>query len=178
MNFTPFPILKSDRLVMRQIVETDVDSILFLRSDAEVNKFIQRPPSRQTKNRADAARFIQELANYVVENKSISWGITIENQPQIIGTICLWNFSEDKKTAEIGYDLKPEFHGQGYMNEAMQSVLNFGFLKLHLHLIEAFTHRENKNSIKLLESNGFTCMKHRSDPENSNNLIFEISNLL
>lgn len=178
MNFNPFPQLTTERLALRQIKESDSDIILFLRSDSTVNKFIERPEHRKTKNKADALKFIKEITEYLHTNTSIAWGITLKNDPQIIGTICLWNFSDDRTIAEVGYDLNPEFQGKGIMNEAMKVVIDYGFKTLHLSKIEAFTHKENASSIKLLENNKFQWMKHRKDEDNSNNLILEIENPL
>jgi ribosomal-protein-alanine N-acetyltransferase len=174
MKFNPFPEIKTERLVLRKIKESDYDIILFLRSDKIVNKFIDRPENRKTKNKADAIKFIKELNENVLNNKSISWGITLKNNSQIIGTICLWNFSNDRKIAEIGYDLNPAFQKKGIMNEALKSVLSFGFNKLNLSKIEAFTHKENDSSIKLLENNRFQFIESRKDEDNANYIIFEI----
>ena len=70
----------------------------------------------------------------------------------MIGTISLWKFSEDKKTAEVGYDLNPVFHNKGIMTEALNCVLKYGFTQLQLDKIEAYTHKENQASRKLLLS--------------------------
>jgi len=176
MKFTPFPEIKTERLILRKIETSDCDVILFLRSDATVTKFIERPESRKTKTIADAIKFINELNEYLVTNKSISWGITLKNGPKIIGTICLWNFSEDFKTAEVGYDLDPKFQRKGIMNEAMKKVVDFGFKELRLDKIEAFTHCKNENSKKLLEKNGFQFIENRKDLGNKSNIIFELKN--
>ena len=109
MKFKPFPEIKTERLLLRKIETSDCDVILFLRSDETVTKFIERPENRKTKNISEAIKFIEELNEYLEKNKSITWGITLQNDPKIIGTICLWNFSHNKKTAEVGYDLLPEF---------------------------------------------------------------------
>jgi len=174
MKFNPFPEIKTERLVLRKIEESDYDIILFLRSDITVNKFIERPENRKTKNKTDAIKFIKEINENANNNKSISWGITLKNNPKIVGTICLWNFSNDKKIAEIGYDLNPEFQRIGIMNEALKSVINFGFNKLNLYKVEAFTHKENKSSIRLLKKNRFQFIENRKDEDNTNNIIFEI----
>lgn len=148
-----------------------------MRSDKTVNKFIQRPEHRKTKNKADAIRFIKEINEERKNKKSISWGITLKGHPGIVGTICLWNFSNDHTTAEVGYDLNPEFQKRGIMDEALKSVINFGWGKLNLHKIEAFTHKENESSIRLLEKNRFNCNEDRKDEDNPNNLIFELKRL-
>tara|TARA_R110001583_G_scaffold177176_1_gene332174 strand:+ start:114 stop:662 length:549 start_codon:yes stop_codon:yes gene_type:complete len=176
MNFKPFPLLKTECLFLRKIEESDWDRILFLRSDKMVNKFIERPENRRTKNKTDAINFIRELHKNIENNLAISWGITLKDNPEIIGTICLWNFSENNKIAEVGYDLDSAFHKKGIMSEALISIVNFGFSQLKLHKIEAFTNNENENSKKLLEKNGFHFIENRKDEENGSNIIFEIKN--
>jgi len=177
MKFSPFPELISNRLILRSIKESDCDTILFLRSDMEVNKFIQRPEHRQTNTKSDALKFIKQLSENSQNGISISWGITLKNEPQIIGTICLWNFSKDHKTGEVGYDLKPEFQNKGIMNEALNLIIDFGFNKLKLYKIEAFTDHKNESSKKLLEKNRFQFIENRKDYENTSNIIFELVNV-
>ena len=94
----------------------------------------------------------------------------------LVGTICLWNFSDDKKTAETGYELMPSYQGKGIMDEALGEMINYAFGKLKLHAIDAFTHRENKASAKLLEKQGFNLIVERKDEEVPDNIIFQLSN--
>jgi len=176
MKFKPFPEIKSERLFLRNIKESDCEDILFLRSDITINKFIERPESRKTKNTSDAIKYIKELNEYIENNKSIAWGITLKDNPKIIGTICLWNFSQNNKTAEVGYDLDPKFHRKGIMSEALKMIIDFGFKELKLDKIEAFTHIENENSKRLLEKNGFYFIEDRKDLDNESNIIFELEN--
>lgn len=174
MTFQPFPELTTERLILRELKESDHELILFLRSDNTVNAFIKRPLDRQTKTTEDAIRFIKEIHGYAKSNTSIAWGITLKNHPNIVGTICLWNFSKDRKSAEVGYDLHPNFQGLGIMSAALKLVLDYGFNTLNLDKIEAFTHKDNTSSIKLLERHRFVYMAHRTDEDNLNNAIFEI----
>jgi ribosomal-protein-alanine N-acetyltransferase len=174
MTFQPFPVLTTERLILRELKESDQELVLFLRSDKTVNAFIERPEDRQTKTTEDAIRFIKEIHGYAKSNTSIAWGITLKESPNIVGTICLWNFSEDRKIAEMGYDLHPNYQGLGIMSAALRLVLDYGFKTLKLDKIEAFTHKNNTSSIKLLERHGFVLMAHRKDEDNANNAIFEI----
>lgn len=172
MTVIHFPQLNSDRLILRKIEESDAESVLYLRSNKDVNMYIERPEDRKTKTLSDAVKFIQGLDIWFKDKVSITWGITIKNDSNIIGTICLWNFSEDKKTAEIGYDLNPNFQGKGLMGEALGLVIDYGFNNVNLHKIEAFTHRDNQPSKNLLEKNGFHLSKERIDIENKANCIY------
>lgn len=174
MNFNRFPVIHTERLLLRKIETSDADVILFLRNDEVINEFIERPESRQTKTQSDAIRFIDEVNEYFEKGKSITWGITFRNNPRIVGTICLWNFSDNDKVAEVGYDLNPEFQRKGVMSEALVSVIDYGFNTLKLSGIEAFTHSKNTSSKKLLVKIGFQCNVDRTDKDNSFNEIFEI----
>lgn len=174
MKFIPFPEIKTKRLFLRKIKPSEADIILFLRSDEVVTKFIERPENRKTKNIADAVRFIKELDKSIETNKSISWGISLKNDHPIIGTICLWNFSQNNKTAEVGYDLDPNHQNKGIMTEALKTVIDFGFKELKLDKIEAFTHTKNENSKSLLSKNGFILNENRKDLDNRFTIIFEI----
>ncbi len=171
MNFIPFPNLQTDRLLLRQLNKEDANAIFFLRSDATVNKYVKRP---QTDTIQDAINFINKINNGIIEKDWIFWGITLEGSPKVIGTICLWNFSKDRKIAEIGYDLSPDFHKKGLMNEALKAILKYGHKSLNLEIVEAYTHKNNNASKNLLLNNGFHHIKHRIDEDNPDNSIFSL----
>ncbi|MEZ7504444.1 GNAT family N-acetyltransferase [Flavobacterium sp. Arc2] len=176
MNFNPFPEIKSERLLLREIEESDAAVILYLRSDETINQFIERPENRKTKTIEQALQFIVGINENLHNTKSVSWGISYKNDPQIIGTICLWNFSENNTIAEVGYNLIPNFQNKGIMSEALKCVIDFGFNELNLDKIEAFTHNKNEHSKKLLEKSGFHFMEHRKEEDNAANSIYELSN--
>lgn len=168
---TEFPKRKTARLSLRRVEESDWQSISYLRTDKIVNRFVKRP-NADTKEKA--LDFIRKTQLSINEGELFYWSISLKDQPEMIGSICLWNLSTDKKTAELGYDLKPEFQKKGFVSEAVQEVLDFGFNELDLEQIEAFTQRNNKNSIKLLQNYSFRRNDARKDEENSENLIFEL----
>jgi len=176
-NFTPFPERRTQRLFLRKINASDCEVILFLRTDAKVTEFIERPEHRKTKNISDARILITELDSCIEANHSITWGIALKQETPIIGTICLWNFSHHNKTAEVGYDLDPQFQHKGFMNEALKAIVDFGFHDLHLESIEACTHALNEPSIKLLMKHRFRHNEDRIDSENPSNIIFELENI-
>ena len=90
---------------------------------------------------------------------------------KLIGTICLFDFSDDNLKAEIGYELLPEFQGKGIMQEATSKVIDFGIQCIGLNLIKAITHSENQSSTRLLEKFNF---KKNSSSE-GNLMIFKLT---
>ena len=159
----------TERLILRTLTEQDSQDIFEIRSNPEINKFLQRNPP---KNSFEALEFILNIKRNSANNEIVFWGISLQNNPKLIGTICLWKFSEDRKTAELGYELLPEFQGKGMMSEAVNFVLKFGFKDLNLGRIEAFTNRNNFDSIKLLQNLKFIFDKDRRDEKFPENLIF------
>ena len=171
-SFTPFPELKTERLMLRQLTEDDTQDIFFLRTNEGVNRYIERP---RPENINDAIDFILKTNNGIKQNEMIDWAITLKDAQKLIGTICLWNFSEDKTRAEVGFELKPDYQGKGIMNEALENVLEFGFKTVALASIDAYTHKDNISSIILLKKNNFEQNTELIDNENSNNIIFTIT---
>ena len=57
LNFTHFPELKTERLLLRQLKETDANAIFLIRSNEAVNKYIDRP---KTSTIAEASLFIKK----------------------------------------------------------------------------------------------------------------------
>ena len=88
-SFTPFPILITERLTLRQLVISDEQEIFTLRSDSEINKYLDR----QIANTIDDARnFINRINENINKNDSLYWAITLSDKNILIGTICLLVF--------------------------------------------------------------------------------------
>ncbi len=156
-----FSLLKTERLTLRQLKGSDDKEIFALRSDDRVNKYLDRKPSKSID---DAKNFIQTINENIQRNISIYWTITLKGTDKLIGTICLFDFSNDNLKAEIGYELLPNFQGKGLMQEAAFKVLEFGFQHIGLNSIEAYTHSENQSSTSLLEKLNFK--KHSAGDDN------------
>lgn len=153
INFTPFPKLSTERLILRQIKAEDDKEMFDIRSDENVSKYIDRPIAKTI---CEAKQFINKINDGIDKNKWIQWGIALKNENKLIGTICLWNISEELSKAEVGYELLPHYQGKGIMNEALIKVIEYGFKHMKLDYIEAYTSPDNKSSIKLLKRNNFT----------------------
>lgn len=161
------PVLDTSRLLLRQLKETDVGAIYSLRSNEQVNQFIDRPIAKDPE---EAKAFIQKISDGIAGNKSYYWGITLKENGKMIGTICFWNLSADRKRAELGYELHPDYQGKGYMDEALKEVISFAF-RSGFTSLEAYTHKDNFASTKLLLKHGFVHDEERKDPENPCNIF-------
>ena len=156
LNFTPFPNLTTERLKLRRLKLEDDKEIHFLRSDEEVNKYIDRP---KTITKRDAEKFIKKINYGIDKNEWIYWAITGKESDKLIGTICIWNFSEDKLTAELGFELAPQYQGKGIMKEVLDKIIEYGFTKFKMKKLNGYTNLLNIPSINLMEKVGFVQEK-------------------
>ncbi len=152
INFNPFPLIETGRLTLRQVQQSDVNGIFFLRSDKNVLKYLDREPAATIE---EAALWIQKINDLEKNNNAVTWAITLKPDLTLIGTICFWNITKEHYRAEIGYALNPDHQSKGIMQEAMTAVLDYGFKIMKLHSIEANVNPNNLSSIKLLERNNF-----------------------
>ena len=163
-TFIPFPVLTTERLTLRRPVMNDEREIFTLRSDSEINKYLDRQLSTTID---DARNFIKKVNENINNNDSLYWAITLSDQNILVGTICLFSFSEENETCEIGYELLTSFQGQGIMTEAVEKVIDYAFNTIKVQKIEAFFHRDNRSSIKLLQKFSFRDSNEpdKTDPD-------------
>ena len=171
MNSSPFPVLTTERLTLRQLSMDDQQDVLALRADPEINKYLGRQPARTME---DAINFINKVNEYIENNSALYWAITLAGTKKFVGTICLFDFSGDNNSCEIGYELMPEFQGQGLMKEATQVVIEYVFQTLKVNKIGAVTHWDNKRSTNLLTKFNFV-KSIENDKENSDLNIFTLT---
>ncbi|WP_299016618.1 GNAT family N-acetyltransferase [uncultured Polaribacter sp.] len=173
-NFNFFPEIKTDRLLLTNADINDnnhVKEVFKLRSSEEINKFIE---TKRVENLAEAKTFIMNCDQLYKNKNRVFWLIKLGNE--IIGSIVIHQISVEKQYAEIGYKLKPKYHKKRIMSEALKAVLNFGFHKLKLKTIEAFTHKNNLASIALLQKHHFIYQPERRDSGIKDNRIWKLEN--
>jgi ribosomal-protein-alanine N-acetyltransferase len=83
-NFTPFPILETERLLLRRVDNKDVNEIFSMRSNAETMKYIPRP---LVTNNEEALEHIALLDSGLEKNESINWAITFKGENKLLGII-------------------------------------------------------------------------------------------
>ncbi|WP_342598171.1 GNAT family protein [Psychrobacillus sp. FSL H8-0483] len=147
-----FPVLETERLTLRELIEDDAQGILNCFSNEDVLRFYGQNPLT---NIEQVKNIVRNFSNNYKEKQGIKWGIEIKGTEGIIGTIGFHNWSSEHKRAEIAYAIFPEQWGNGYATEAVKKVISYGFNELNLTRIGAVVFTENKASNVLLEKLGF-----------------------
>jgi ribosomal-protein-alanine N-acetyltransferase len=150
--FSVFPILETERLLLTEFLKSDAEELFKMRSDEKVQKYLDRDPHKTVE---ESALMIEGMTVSYISKEGINWIIRKKDTLDVIGYIGYWRMIRNNVRAEIGYAMKPEFWGNGFMHEALTKVIDFGFNKFCLHSIEANVNPANVSSIKLLEKCGF-----------------------
>ena len=147
-----FPILETDRLLLRQVTKEDASSALKYLSDSEVMKHIGLKPFTTIEEALDEISWYQSIFE---NGTGIRWGITLKEQGDVIGSCGFLNRAPQHYRAEIGTELSKEHWGHGLASEAFEAVIRYGFETLQLQRIEALIEPANVSSQKLAEKHGF-----------------------
>jgi [ribosomal protein S5]-alanine N-acetyltransferase len=148
----PFPVIKTERLILREVTAEDAEDFFGLRSDKKVMQYIDRPLHKTIE---DTNELIQSIEQLYHSGEGINWGITLKNSPRLIGTIGYYRMNKPHFRAEIGYLLHTEHQRKGIMTEAMKAILHYGFKEMKAHSIIADINPNNIASKMILEKNGF-----------------------
>jgi len=155
LNFTPFPVLETERLILRRVTNDDEQEIFVMRNDPVLTQH-----TWITANTLEEARgHIERIDSSIQNNEVILWGIVVKGEQKLAGTICYWNVDKEADKAELGYGLLHPYMGKGIMQEALEKILDYGFGHLKLRTVEAYTHSKNEKSKALLVRNGFTFVE-------------------
>lgn len=156
-NFSPFPNLETESLLLRRVDNNDVNEIFLMRSNAETMQYIPRP---LITNNGEALVHIDLLNSGLEKNESINWAITFKGENKLLGIIGFYRTKFEDFRSEIGYMLLSENHGKGIASEAVERVMKYGFNEMKLHSIEAIIDPRNLASEKVLLKNGFVKEGH------------------
>jgi ribosomal-protein-alanine N-acetyltransferase len=148
-DFTVFPTLQTERLILREMALTDAADALVFWGDPEVQKYNAEP----IKTVAEATASIQLVHEWYRTKQEIIWGITRRGEDRVLGSCSLFQWNRHHRRAEIGYDLAHAEWGIG--REAVGAVLRFGFDVLQLHRFDAYTIIDNHPSVRMLQKLGF-----------------------
>lgn len=150
--FVPFPKLETERLILRQVEDKDLEELYEMLSDPKVAKFDYFYP---VTSQEEAKQFIERYRKELEENEEITWGIILKETNKLIGTCCLGNFDVGARRSEIGYDITQNQWSKGYATETLKTVIDFGFNAMNLNRIEATITPGNHASIKVLQKLNF-----------------------
>ena len=145
-------ILETERLNLREIVETDAEFIFELLNQPSFIKYIG---NRSVHSVEDARAFIEN--RYRQSYREHGFGLyTVELKENGVPIgICGFVRRETLPDADIGFAFLPQYERKGYAYASADAVMKYGRDVLELKRVLAITTTNNENSGRLLEKLGF-----------------------
>jgi len=171
MKFDPFPVLETERLILRKMSPDDRDDFFTMRSDKRMHEHTDTTPDHDI---SQTDEYLAKMLRGVDENRWIIWAIQHRASARVIGSVGIWNFNKTQTTAELSYGIAPEFQGKGYMSEALTRVIEYALNTLKLTALEAYTEAENTPSRRLLERIGFGEAGQVDDPSADGTRVYHM----
>ena len=147
-----FPVLITERLVLRKPCDQDIERVFRISADVEVMEFYGMDPYKSMNEAREEVEWFLKIFN---ESEGIRWIITEKTNDQCIGDVGYDKIVKKHKRAELGYKLAREHWQKGYMTEALSAVIAHIYNTTDLNRLEAVVDPRNIGSIKLLEKIGF-----------------------
>lgn len=146
--------LATKRLTLRDIRLEDETAFVALSQDEKYQRFYSEVDCTPEKYRELTRLFIEQATT----TPRTAYQLAIDFQDIFIGTACLR--VEPERQASIGCGLARPYQGQGFIQEAMDELIQFGFNELGVHRIYAETISENRSAIKLCQQLGMKQEAH------------------
>ena len=142
--------LETVRLLIRPFQEEDADAFFACCQNPNLGNNAGWAPHKTIEESREI------LQNVFIGQENI-WAMILKDAQQLIGSIGIVPDPkrENPQVRMLGYWLDEAHWGKGYMTEAVQAILNYGFNELQLSLITANCYPHNKRSQQVLERNGF-----------------------
>ena len=141
--------LETERLILRQWVESDYSLFALMNSDPEVMKFY---PSILTGTESNT--FAKKVKALIEKRGWGFWAVELKRKKLFVGFVGLHKPEVElpfNPCVEIGWRVSKEQWGNGYATEAALAALTFAFETLSLNEVVSFTTLENIRSQAVME---------------------------
>jgi len=152
--------VETERLILREILPTDVDGLFKLDSDPEVHRYLGNKPVTGKGQILDVINFIRQQ---YIDNGIGRWAIIDKENNDLIGWTGLKFVTEitnnHKNYYDLGYRLIKKYWGKGIATETALASLEYAFNKLNIDEVFAMADCENDASNKILKKVGLNFIE-------------------
>ena len=151
---------ETERMILREILPTDVDGMYKLDSDPEVHKYLGNKP---VSNKAQTIDIINSIRQQYVDNGIGRWAIIDKNSNEFVGWTGLKfiteNINNHENFYDIGFRLIKKYWGKGIATETAFASLDYAFNALEMKEIYAIAECENIGSNNILKKVGLKLIE-------------------
>ena len=143
-----YPQLHSERLSYSAITEDDIEAYNSLCLDLERNKYWGYDYRKDITDPDREYFYLDQKTDF---NNRMSICLAIRLNTKMIGEVILHSFDYRGK-CEIGIRILPEFTGQGYGREALNTIIQYALYEIGLDAVTAKCYKENRPSSNMLST--------------------------
>lgn len=138
----------TDRLVLREFVESDWQTVLAYQTDERYLHYY----AWESRTPEEVQAFVGMFLDMRREQPRSKFQLAIVEREsgRLIGSCGIRKETPDALEAELGYELAPDMWGNGYATEAARAMVTFGFRELGVHRIWANCIADNGPSTRVL----------------------------
>lgn len=144
--------IETERLILREFRPDDWQATAAYWADPRYQRYYPEEPDSAGRVRELVGRFVAAQS----QEPRRAWQLAIVARADgcHIGNCGIRVNDAAPREANIGYELHPDYWGQGYASEAARAILRFGFADLALHRVWAECVADNVASARVLEKLG------------------------
>lgn len=165
-----FPSLKTERIVLRELHNNDVEALFNLLSNKAAMKFWDTSPHENIEATKESLHKMIAAWN---KHEGVAWGIELRDNEQLIGQFSLHSLCENKKEIQLGYIIHPKYWGKGFGSESLNAVIKYCFKEENIKTILAEVDPNNKSSVRMLVNNKFKFKNHKKNDIKLNNQYYD-----
>lgn len=143
--------LETRRLILRPMLESDLESLLLIFTDPKVMAAFNHPSFTHEQ----MSRWLKRNLDHQDEYGYGLLSVIFKETGELIGD-CGLEQMEDMSGAELGYDFRSDFWNQGYATEAATAVRDYTFNVLNLPQLISLIRVGNLASKRVAEKVGMT----------------------
>ena len=148
-------IIQTERLLLREILKSDLEGMFALDNNPNVHKYLGKNPILTIDK---SLEYINNIQKQYVENDIGRYAVILKETGGFIGWCGIKYITESENGHvnfyEIGYRFIEAFWGKGYGYELAKAWLDYGFNSIKIKTIYASAHVDNKGSRHILEKLG------------------------
>ena len=149
----PYPELRTDRLILRELALEDAPSLQRLAGEWEVARMMLFIPHPYEDGMAE--EWIATCRPAYEAGERMTWAVALREKGTLVGSITL-HLHPLHDNAELGYWIGRPYWGCGYATEAAENAVRYGFEELGLHRIHSSRFGSNHASGKVMRKVGMS----------------------
>ena len=111
------------------------------------------------KSKIETEQYLKKLINRTKlidgDIQAMYWFVRLKEDSKLLGSAALVNINQNRKSAEMGYGIDPNYWGKGYVLLLQNALIRYTFESLGLNRLHGITMVNNERTISSIYAAGF-----------------------